>query len=121
MPRCPLVGTFVVGYACSICIYCLGYFLVIERLFPSSSGGIREASSVELGEPAVATKPSKKDQGEFGKIASGCQSACKTVYGEFSDAHSGCQKASRINPAEFGASAAAKEARTRPLSHERVS
>jgi hypothetical protein len=100
----------VVGYARSICIHCPGYFLVIERLFPPSSGGIREASPVELGEPAVATKPSKTDQGEFGKTASACRSASKTDQGEFSEGHSGCQKASRINPGEIGASAAAKEA-----------
>ena len=99
-----------VGYACSCCIYCPGYFLVIERLLPPSSGGICKASPVELGKPAVATKPSKTDKGEFGKTASGCQSESKTDQGDFSQAHSGCQKASRINPAEFGASAAAKEA-----------
>jgi hypothetical protein len=118
MPRSPLVGTFVVGYARSICIHCPGDFLVIERLFPPSSGGIREASPVELGEPSGATKPSKTDQGAFGKTASACRSASKTDQAEFSEAHSGSQ-ASRINPGEIGASAAAKEARTRSLSHKR--
>jgi hypothetical protein len=111
----------VVGYACSCCIYRPGYFLVIERLFPPSSGGICKASPVELGNPAVATKPSKTDKGEFGKTASACRSASKTDEGDLSETYSGCQKASRINPAEFGASAAAKEAQTRSLSHERDS
>ena len=31
-----------------------------------------------LGKPAVAAKPSKTDQGEFAKTASGCQSASQT-------------------------------------------
>ena len=110
-----------VGYACSCCIYRPGYFPVIERLLPPSSGGTCKASPVELGKPAVATKPSKTDQGEFGKIASACRSASKTDEDNLSETYSGCQKASRINPAEFGASAAAKEARTRSLSHEPVS
>ena len=99
-----------VGYARSICIYCAGYFLVIKRLFPTSSGGTCKASPVALGKPAVAAKPSKTDQGEFGKIVQGCQSASQTDQGDFREAHSGCQKASRINRTEFGASAAAKEA-----------
>ena len=99
-----------VGYARSIYIHCPGYFLVIKRLFPTSSC---KASPVALGRPAVAAKPSKTDQGEFGKIGQGCQSASQTDQGDFREAHSGCQKASRINRAEFGASAAAKEAGNR--------
>ena len=110
-----------VGYARFICIHCPGYFLVSERLFPPSSGGICEASPVELGEPAVAIQPSKTDQGAFGKTDSTCQSASKSDHGEFSQAHSGGQKAPRTNPTEFGASAAAKEARTRSFSREHVS
>ena len=67
-----------VGYARSICIHCPGYFLVIKRLFPTSSGGTCKASPFALGKPAVAAKPSKTDQGEFGKIVQGCQSASQT-------------------------------------------
>ena len=88
-----------VGYACSCCIYRISYFLVIERLFPPSSGGICKASPVELGKPAVATKPSKTEKGEFGKTASACRSASKTDEGDLSETYSNYQKASRINPA----------------------
>lgn len=62
MPRSP-----VVGYARSIFVNCLGYFLIIERLFPPSTGGLCKAFPAELGEPAVETKPSKKEQDEFSK------------------------------------------------------
>ena len=76
-----------VGYARSICIHCAGYFLVIKRLFPTSSGGTCKASPVALGKPAVAAKPSKTDQGEFGKIVQGCQSASQTDQGDFREAY----------------------------------
>ena len=69
-----------------------------------------QSPPVALGKPAVAAKPSKTDHGDFGKTVSGCQSASQTDQDDFREAHSGCQKASRINRAEFGASAAAKEA-----------
>ena len=73
MQRSPF-GRDVWGWcARSIYVHYPGYFVVIRRLFPTSSDGTCKACP--LGKPAVAAKPSKTDQGEFAKTASGCQSA----------------------------------------------
>ena len=69
VPRSLTMG-LAVAYARCHCSRYPGRFLSIERLFPSSTSGIREASPVELGEPAVATKVSKTDQSENDKTAS---------------------------------------------------
>ena len=47
--------------------------------------------------------------------------AYRKLQGDFNEANSGCQRDFKVDSAEFGASAAAKEARTKSLSHERVS
>jgi len=61
----------VVGYARYHCSSYSGRFLPIEQLLSPSTGGIRKAYPVELGDPAVAA--SKTDQSEFGKTTSAYQ------------------------------------------------
>ena len=84
-----------VGYACPICIYCPGYFLVTKRLFPPAPGGTCKASPVELGKTPAATQPPKMDQGEFSKTATACYSASKAYQGDFNEANSGCREISK--------------------------
>ena len=57
------------SYARYHCPHCGGPFIFIEWLRPPSSGGICTAGSLKLA-PAIATKPSKIDQSEFGKTDS---------------------------------------------------
>jgi len=63
----------VVGYARYHCSSYPGRFLPIEQLLSPSTGGIRKAYPVELGDPAVAAEASKTDQSEFGKPTSAYQ------------------------------------------------
>ena len=100
MPRSPFVATSVVGYACSICIYCPGYFLAIERLFQPSSGGTCKPS------PLLAGKNRTRDQAFQNGLRRVQQkrlrpSSVQSASGDFSQAYSGCQKSFQIQPVEL--------------------
>jgi hypothetical protein len=76
MPRKPKAQPLL-SYARYHCPHCGGPFIFIEWLRPPSSGGICTAGSIKLA-PAIATKPSKIDQSEFGETDSAHRQGAKT-------------------------------------------